>query len=75
MGAWVGLVLGFQASVQSRFDLPSGATVVLVLVAGYAIVLLLRLIVDGLRRMRLSRVGQPNDPQPRSPQAHEQPVR
>ena len=75
VGAWVGLVLGFQASVQSRFDLPSGATVVLVLVAGYAIVLLVRLIVVGLRRMRLSRVGQPKAPQPRSPQAHEQPVR
>ncbi|TFC41865.1 metal ABC transporter permease [Cryobacterium sp. TMT1-21] len=55
LGSWLGLALGFQASVQSGIDLPSGATVVLVLVAGYAIVLLLRLAVDGLRRPRVAR--------------------
>jgi zinc/manganese transport system permease protein len=54
IGAWLGLALGFQASVQGGIDLPSGATVVLVLVAGYAAVLLLRLAVDGLRRSRVA---------------------
>ncbi|MCY7289595.1 MAG: metal ABC transporter permease [Cryobacterium sp.] len=59
LGAWFGLALGFQASVQAGIDLPSGATVVLVLVTGYALVLLLRLSVDGLRRRRSLRVRQP----------------
>ncbi|MBC7441181.1 MAG: metal ABC transporter permease [Ramlibacter sp.] len=54
LGSWLGLALGFQASVQSGIDLPSGATVVIVLVAGYAVVLLLRLAVDGLRRARVA---------------------
>jgi len=48
--AWVGLALGFEASVTAGIDLPSGATVVLVLVAGYLLVLLGRLAVDRLRR-------------------------
>ncbi|TFD83375.1 metal ABC transporter permease [Cryobacterium fucosi] len=55
LGAWLGLALGFQASVRDGIDLPSGATVVLVLVAGYAVALLLRLAVDGLRRSRVAR--------------------
>ena len=59
VGAWFGLVLGFQASVQAGLDLPSGATVVLVLVAGYAVVLVLRLAIDGLRRMRQRRLPEP----------------
>ena len=74
LGAWLGLVLGFQASVQSGLDLPSGATVVLVLVAGYAVALLVRLTVDGLRRLRSPRGRQPR-PESRSLQPHEQLVK
>ena len=62
IGAWLGLVLGFQASAQAGLDLPSGATVVLVLVAGYTVVLVLRLVVDGLRRMRQRRLPGPRLP-------------
>ena len=74
LGAWLGLVLGFQASVQAGLDLPSGATVVRVLVAGYAAVLLGRLTVDGLRRLRSPRVRQSHPPI-RSGQPHEQPAK
>ncbi|MCU1445380.1 metal ABC transporter permease [Cryobacterium sp.] len=48
--AWLGLALGFEASVGAGIDLPSGATVVLVLVAGYLLVLLGRLAADRMRR-------------------------
>jgi len=48
--AWLGLALGFEASVSAGIDLPSGATVVLVLVAGYLLVLLARLAADRMRR-------------------------
>ncbi|WEO77441.1 metal ABC transporter permease [Cryobacterium sp. SO2] len=48
--AWLGLTLGFEASVTAGIDLPSGATVVLVLVAGYLLVLLGRVAVDRMRR-------------------------
>jgi zinc/manganese transport system permease protein len=48
--AWVGLAVGFEASVTAGIDLPSGATVVLVLVAGYLVVLLGRLAADRMRR-------------------------
>jgi zinc/manganese transport system permease protein len=50
MAAWLGLALGYQASIGAGVDLPSGATVVLVLVAGYAIALVARLAVDRVRR-------------------------
>ena len=50
--AWLGLALGFEASVRAGIDLPSGATVVLVLVAGYLLVLLVRVLVDRMRRGR-----------------------
>ena len=50
--AWLGLALGFEASVRAGIDLPSGATVVLVLVAGYLLVLLVRVLVDRMRRRR-----------------------
>jgi len=46
LAAWFGLAIGFEASVASGIDLPSGATVVLLLVAGYALALLARLAVD-----------------------------
>ncbi|QYF73276.1 metal ABC transporter permease [Cryobacterium sp. PAMC25264] len=48
--SWVGLALGFEASVAAGIDLPSGATVVLVLVAGYLLVLLVRVLADRMRR-------------------------
>jgi len=48
--AWVGLAVGYEASVTAGIDLPSGATVVLVLVAGYLLVLVGRLAVDRMRR-------------------------
>jgi zinc/manganese transport system permease protein len=47
--AWVGLTLGFEASAGAGINLPSGATVVLVLVAGYALVLLIRVTTDRMR--------------------------
>jgi manganese/iron transport system permease protein len=52
LAAWFGLGLGYAASVGAGVDLPSGATVVLVLVAAYAVVLLARQAVD---RVRLGR--------------------
>jgi len=48
--AWLGLALGFEASVSAGIDLPSGATVVLVLVAGYLLVLFGRVVTDRVRR-------------------------
>ncbi|WP_456064321.1 metal ABC transporter permease [Cryobacterium melibiosiphilum] len=49
LAAWFGLALGYEASVNNGIDLPSGATVVLVLVAGYAIALVVRLALDRVR--------------------------
>ncbi len=49
LASWVGLTLGFEASVDAGIDLPSGATVVLVLVAGYAVTLVSRLSIDRMR--------------------------
>ncbi|WP_241976259.1 metal ABC transporter permease [Cryobacterium algoricola] len=50
LAAWVGLTLGYVASVGAGINLPSGATVVLVLVAGYALALAGRLLLDRFRR-------------------------
>ncbi len=50
LAAVAGLALGYEASVQAGLDLPSGATVVLVLVAGYVAMLLARLAIDRVRR-------------------------
>jgi len=47
--AWVGLAIGYEASVNVGIDLPSGATVVLLLVAGYTVALLSRLGIDRFR--------------------------
>ncbi len=55
VGAWLGLTLGYAASVSAGIDLPSGATVVLVLVAAYFLALVGRLAVDRLRRARVAR--------------------
>jgi manganese/iron transport system permease protein len=46
LAAWFGLALGYEASVNVGIDLPSGATVVLLLVAGYAVALLARVAHD-----------------------------
>ncbi|GAB3123128.1 metal ABC transporter permease [Glaciibacter psychrotolerans] len=54
LAAWLGLTLGFEASVSAGIDLPSGATVVLVLVAGYAVALVARLVSNRIRRGRSS---------------------
>jgi zinc/manganese transport system permease protein len=58
VAAWIGLTLGYAASVGAGINLPSGATVVLVLVAGYALALVGRLLLDRLRgpQPRLARV-------------------
>ncbi|AWB96643.1 metal ABC transporter permease [Agromyces badenianii] len=40
IAAWLGLALGFAASVGAGVDLPAGSTVVAVFVVGYALVLL-----------------------------------
>lgn len=52
LASWLGLALGYAASVDLGIDLPSGATVVLVFVAGYFVALLARLAVDRLRAGR-----------------------
>jgi manganese/iron transport system permease protein len=49
LAAWFGLALGYEASVNAGIDLPSGATVVLLLVAGYSVALVSRLAVDRLK--------------------------
>ena len=46
LAAWLGLALGYETSVNRGVDLPSGATVVLVLVAGYVLALVARLGID-----------------------------
>ena len=49
VAAWLGLSIGYAASVGAGFNLPSGATVVLVLVVGYGLALVGRLLLDRLR--------------------------
>lgn len=49
LAAWFGLALGYEASVNAGIDLPSGATVVLLLVLGYAAALVVRLARDRFR--------------------------
>nr|WP_084141046.1 metal ABC transporter permease [Cryobacterium roopkundense] len=53
LAAWFGLAIGYEASVNAGIDLPSGATVVLLLVAGYAVALVARLTHDRFRPRRL----------------------
>lgn len=48
LAAWLGLAVGFQASVVGGLALPAGSTVVVTLVALYAVVLVVRLAVDGI---------------------------
>jgi manganese/iron transport system permease protein len=55
LAAWLGLAAAYGASVSSGLDVPTGATVVLALVAGYAVVLVGRLGLDRLRSARISR--------------------
>jgi zinc/manganese transport system permease protein len=53
VAAWLGLVVGYEASVNYDIALPSGGTVVLVLVGGYCVALFARLTIDRLRRRRV----------------------
>lgn len=55
--SWFGLALGYDASVNNDVDLPSGATVVLVLVAGYAVALVARLVIDRVRGAVVARTS------------------
>lgn len=52
LAAWLGLAFGYAASVGAGLNLPSGATVVLVLVAAYVVALLGRQVVDRIRPRR-----------------------
>ncbi|WP_173921575.1 metal ABC transporter permease, partial [Agromyces sp. Marseille-P2726] len=58
--AWLGLSLGFVASVGAGIDLPAGATIVATFIAGYAVVLL----VFGVRRAVSGRGGLETRPTP-----------
>lgn len=49
---WLGLSVAFGLSVGAGIPAPSGATVVLVVVAGYLVVLVVRVVADALRRVR-----------------------
>lgn len=64
VAAWLGLSLGYMASVGAGINLPSGATVVLVLVAGYAFALVGRLLLDRLRHGRLRHDRRAPQPRP-----------
>jgi zinc/manganese transport system permease protein len=48
--SWLGLSAGFALSVGAGIDVPGGATVAAIFVAGYVLVLGVRLIVDRVRR-------------------------
>ncbi|WP_394553639.1 metal ABC transporter permease [Agromyces sp. MMS24-JH15] len=52
IASWLGLATGFAASVGGGVDLPSGAVIVAVFVAGYAAVLAVRLAMDASRGAR-----------------------
>ncbi|HYI31930.1 MAG TPA: metal ABC transporter permease [Glaciibacter sp.] len=52
LAAWLGLALGYAASVGAGLNLPSGATVVLVLVGAYVVALLGRQIADRVHPRR-----------------------
>ncbi|WP_353808065.1 metal ABC transporter permease [Agromyces sp. SYSU T00194] len=59
LASWLGLSAGFGISVGTGVDLPGGATVVAVFVLGYAIALVGRLAVDGVRARRTRDVAAP----------------
>ncbi|GAA1520090.1 manganese/iron transport system permease protein [Agromyces terreus] len=50
LASWIGLAVGFAASVGAGVDLPAGSTVVAVFVLGYAVVLGIRLLRDAGER-------------------------
>lgn len=52
IAAWLGLSVGYAASLDARLSLPSGATVVLILVVLYAVTLLARQLTDVVGRGR-----------------------
>jgi manganese/iron transport system permease protein len=49
---WAGLAVAYSLSVDAGIPAPSGATVVLVLVAAYLLVLITRVVLDAVRRWR-----------------------
>lgn len=49
---WLGLALTYLSSAEAGLDLPSGATIVMTLVAGYLLVFFGRVAVDALARRR-----------------------
>ncbi|WP_395244995.1 metal ABC transporter permease [Agromyces sp. MMS24-K17] len=59
IASWLGLAAGFAASVGAGVDLPSGAMIVAVFVAGYALVLVVRLAVDAAQARRGRRMPRP----------------
>jgi zinc/manganese transport system permease protein len=62
VAAWLGLVIGYEASVNYDIALPSGGTVVLVLVGGYFVALFGRLVVDRVGRLRGGEPGPAAEP-------------
>ncbi len=57
LASWLGLSIGFGVSVGAGVDLPGGSTVVAVFVAGYALVLVGRLLVDRARGRAIRGAG------------------
>ena len=55
--AWLGLAVGFAASVGAGVDLPAGSTIVAVFVAAYAVVLVVRTVADRLGTRRRTRTS------------------
>ena len=51
LAGWLGLAVDFGASVDAGIALPAGSTVVVTLVALYAVVLAVRLVTDRMRRV------------------------
>ena len=57
--AWLGLAVGFAASVGGGVDLPAGSTIVAVFVAAYAVVLVARWVADRAGNRRRTATGAP----------------
>lgn len=60
--AWLGLAVGFAASVGGGVDLPAGSTIVAVFVGAYAVVLVWRWVADQAGNRRQAVTGAPIEP-------------
>lgn len=60
--AWLGLAVGFAASVGGGVDLPAGSTIVAVFVGAYAVVLVWRWVADQAGKRRQAVTGAPIEP-------------